>query len=588
VGSFLFGSLLLAIAFFPAGVPQQRVVSGIQPSTNANSCCRMASQAIFNVDVPAHADALVVTVEIPLLAAAPADTTIVARIGTMPAQRVCCLRAGIHQAAFQLPGVSSANRVLTVRLAPSNRGAPTLLLRRVMIVDTIAGTHFLNGVQVDRLNNANAWDRIDLALMVVSGIAMLALALRRRLAFIWVGLIVTDPFALAVPLGQTTITWSKVILLAALIVLVLYQIFVRRSRPPWNWRALAIAGAFLLFIASMAASSLHAHYANPALRETLKAVDYFLTFAVAAIAYSIDRDRELLRHALAILTIVVCVLALGQLWFGTSEQFAFGTHVLPRVAGPLEGPNQLGAFLGIVLPLVLALALGNQRGSRVRLRGDELAALLLGGAALVLTFSRGGIVSAAFGILLVLLLREGRRRIVATVAVIFCALACVVSVNGIVRGDTTFAKIFPSRGSDLYNGGLGTRQELWDGALQMWRQHPILGVGPGNYDLEIASYAPGVRTSANSYYLQVLSEDGVVGLLAFLLLVGVTIRVLDADDPMVIGVLAVVLAFAFHQIVDSLLLYPKVGDIFWALLAIAAAASAPFGRAGATQTDSAG
>jgi len=37
-----------------------------------------------------------------------------------------------------------------------------------------------------------------------------------------------------------------------------------------------------------------------------------------------------------------------------------------------------------------------------------------------------------------------------------------------------------------------------------------------------------------------------------------------------------VLAFALHQIVDSLLLYPKIGDMYWALLGIAIATAPAF------------
>ncbi len=547
----------------------------------------MAPQATFTVLVPANADTLVVTVEIPAYAAAPGGTSVAASFGSGAPQRVCCLGVGVHQAAFRLPSVSRADRVVTAHLTPSTHFVPaqrgingdrrtlTVLLRAVTVVNTLTGQRYIDGAEVDVLGHSIVWDRIDLGLLVVCGIGILALALRRRLAFIWVAVLITDPFALAIPAGQTTVTLTKVVLFAALLVLIARQIFTRRSTPSWNWRTATVSGAFALFILSMVLSALHARYAWPAWRETGKAAEYFLTVGVAFFAYRADPDRELLRRVLAILTVAVSALALGQLWFGTSESFAIGSHVVPRVAGPLEGPNQLGAFLGIVLPLVLALALGNQSGPRVRLRADELAALLLGGAALLLTFSRGGIVSCLFGFVLVVLLRTGRRAAVTIAAVVFCVVAGSVAVQGTVRGDTTFAKIFPTRGSDLYNGGLGTRQELWSGALRMWRRHPLLGVGPGNYELEIAAYAPGVRTSANDYYLQVLSEQGAVGFLAFLLLVAATVRVLyNVRDPLAIGMLAVVLAFAFHQIVDSLLLYPKVGDMYWALLAIAGATAA--------------
>jgi O-antigen ligase len=116
----------------------------------------------------------------------------------------------------------------------------------------------------------------------------------------------------------------------------------------------------------------------------------------------------------------------------------------------------------------------------------------------------------------------------------------------------------------------------------MWRARPILGVGAGNFEFALPAYGVfGVRTHANSWYLQSLAEGGIV-------LFGATIALLAAivgsllscaarknfreAPPWAIAALASTAALALHQIVDYLVFYPKVGSAWWLLVGIAAAA----------------
>ncbi len=134
----------------------------------------------------------------------------------------------------------------------------------------------------------------------------------------------------------------------------------------------------------------------------------------------------------------------------------------------------------------------------------------------------------------------------------------------------------------LYAGGVGNRSELWAAALRMWRDRPLLGVGAGNFELELPRYGVfGVRTHANSWYLQALAEGGVVLLAATIALVAAILAALGGNgllarlrggSPWVLAGLAATVALALHQIVDLLVFYPKVGGAWWLLVGIAAAA----------------
>jgi O-antigen ligase len=127
----------------------------------------------------------------------------------------------------------------------------------------------------------------------------------------------------------------------------------------------------------------------------------------------------------------------------------------------------------------------------------------------------------------------------------------------------------------LRSGGVGTRSQLWHAAITLWRQHPIFGVGAGNFELDIPQTGlKGVRTHANSLYLQALVEGGIPLIAATLWLIYASIATFVREvleSPFVAAALAGSIALALHQVVDYLTYYPKVGIEWWVVMALGAA-----------------
>lgn len=107
------------------------------------------------------------------------------------------------------------------------------------------------------------------------------------------------------------------------------------------------------------------------------------------------------------------------------------------------------------------------------------------------------------------------------------------------------------------------RSVLWQTALRISREHPVLGIGPDNYRhtygrvLGLAAWD--TRVHANNTYLEVLVGTGVVGLLALGWLMAAAwrssllqfVRVDEDRLPLFAASAAACLAIAVHGLVDS-------------------------------------
>jgi O-antigen ligase len=400
----------------------------------------------------------------------------------------------------------------------------------------------------------------------------------RRAALGIAALVAAVPFDLPHYLGPTTVTLEKAVLLGVVAGLAARRADARALLAP---AARTLLAAALVVAAATALTVVHATYRGGVARETLKALEYALAFAAVVVAARDARldadggDERLVRDAIAGTTLLVCALALAQEALRSTSAVFFGSTIVPRIAGPLDGPNQLAAYLGIVLCASAAFALAR------RLSLLERLALGVGTSALALTLSRAGIASAIVALALVAFASPRRptlRDVAPFAAGLVAALAAFALRAGLaahsLAGLAALELLVRTNESDRA-GSVGTRSQLWRAALAMWRSQPLLGVGAGNFERDLGAFGlPGIRTHANSLILQSLAEGGLVLTAAALgAVLAPIVRFARGPmrEPLVVAALAASVGLALHQLVDLLTFFPKIGIAWWVLAALGAA-----------------
>ncbi len=419
---------------------------------------------------------------------------------------------------------------------------------------------------VDRFPLPVPLDPIAAAIFTAAFIATV-LAVRQRPAYGIAALTFSAPFAYYHEFF-TSITFPKVVLVGMLCGLAvqprLFRVLAER-RVRW----IITAGAAI--IAAILLSGIHAQYPALVIREAFKWAEYLADIVAVIVAYRADPDDNAIRFAWDAAIAIVCASALIQEVIGAPSGLWIPPGVVPRIAGVLEGPNQLAGYLETAIAVLAAWSItSNARTAR--------ALLSIAIVTLLLTFSRAGTFGAAVG-LAVLALIYGQRAYAAAAPVFVGAIVGLGADAAWTVAAKTLAFLrVPSIGPD-YAGGVGTRSELWRAAIFFFRSHPLLGIGAGNYELELPQAGLyNVRTHSNNWYLQQLAEGGIVlfgATIAFIAAVLSTLLRFARKSPWTAAGLASTLALCAHQLFDYIVFYPKDGVPWMIAIGLGIAASLP-------------
>lgn len=301
---------------------------------------------------------------------------------------------------------------------------------------------------------------------------------------------------------------------------------------------------------------------------TIATVLYGVAYAAARLAYSPDRTRHL-RWSVVSAAFLAAGYGIVQ-WLGLDP--IWSDLLRGRIFSTVGQPNPLGAVL--VVGLVVALV-PTHRAERW---GMGLMASVIG-VGLVLTFSRGAYLAAAvIGLMWLVAIRQqiGFRRIGTWLlaGVVLLAGFAVTFPVGQLAVDRALSVFGPLDDSNR------DRLDLWLIGGHITADHPLVGTGPDTYATvfpeyrdrhlapeHIAALLPFRPESPHNVYLAISSGSGLPALLAYLIAVGLAMRMMARGARRQPWLWVALAATAAHLVTDLFITAELSGAwMFWVII----------------------
>ena len=226
---------------------------------------------------------------------------------------------------------------------------------------------------------------------------------------------------------------------------------------------------------------------------------HFQMLVLFWIAFNLFQDQRLVKGAFLTLGISCVLLSIIQISGGVANSAAQG-----RVTALSQDANTLGSVLSLGLLALLGLTYGRNSGDG---RIGLLAWLCFGSlaAGIVLTGSRGALLSLIAGIM-GLMARRGRSTLRIKIGFIaLFAIACLVWAS--YENDTVRVRWERA----LNKGNLAGREKVLPEAWSMFTEKPLLGWGPVSHYVELGRRFERQSVDTHNLYLWVLTETGLLG-----------------------------------------------------------------------------
>lgn len=240
------------------------------------------------------------------------------------------------------------------------------------------------------------------------------------------------------------------------------------------------------------------------------------------------------------------------------------------------GSNGLGTIFAVTGVLLLGVFVGASGRWRV-LACAGLSGVVLG---LILTWSRGGWLAGALGVMSMGLLAPSRRLAVCVLAATIVAAAASPLILARAQSQSSRLK------DALNTKDIRSRPAIWRTVPHIVTGHLVLGVGFGAFPIAYTRVVPEAAAQdlfphAHNIFLSFLAETGIAGLATFIGVLAATIAAMwrwhaampsgSPDRIMTAGALAALIALFGHQLVDITLFGIHIAAAFLILMGLGAA-----------------
>lgn len=284
--------------------------------------------------------------------------------------------------------------------------------------------------------------------------------------------------------------------------------------------------ALLALIGTMILSSVVALNVSSSLKEISKWLE-------VAVVILLGSQYLRTRRQIWIIIALICLAGISQAFYGYLQAFfnigpqSFIRDASLRVYGTFDQPNPYAGYINIPLSISLALALLGRNWTIRILAG--LTAIILA-VAEYLSQSRGGEIALAAALIFIVLagmpsIRVLMRVIVVALLGIFLVLLAGLIPVSVFNPVLHFLGVTGVSFTRPTNQDFSTAERLahWIAGIHMFLDHPVLGVGIGNYPDAYPKYIITIFTNslghAHNYYINIAAETGSIGLIVFLLFI---------------------------------------------------------------------
>jgi O-antigen ligase len=252
---------------------------------------------------------------------------------------------------------------------------------------------------------------------------------------------------------------------------------------------------------------------------------------------------------------------------GKSEPGDLSTQWTGRPFSTFAHPNVFGFYCAIVSAMLIALIARSENGLR---RKTAAGLSFLGIIGVLSSNSRGAWMGLAAAVAILTLMGYLRARYLLIGTVLVILILYVLSALNLAAFD---------HASEFGDETIGTRMQLWKGALLIFLNHPLIGIGWMNFASRVPSFIDW-RTPpadhAHNIYLSFLAETGLIGFVLFFAPIAIVFRrsakSCRSDTASLAGLLGLTV-FLVHSLVDLALYGPQSMLAFGVALGLASRAN---------------
>lgn len=237
-----------------------------------------------------------------------------------------------------------------------------------------------------------------------------------------------------------------------------------------------------------------------------------LTITLALTVTTMDRLwRLVFIQSLGVVVVAAVSLFNDQVLHSSAEGIS---RITGAVGGIFENPNDLAVSVAMVFPLCFMFLL---RSRAFFPKAFWAVSSILLARAVLMTYSRSGFLALSVAVLVTLYefgIKGKRPSLFLFVGV---GLALLLVLSGPTNYASRLSTIF-SPNSDL-TGSAQARRELLIKSLKITAEHPLVGIGPGDFPI-----VSGVWLVTHNTYTELSAEAGIPALVLFLIIFGRTFK----------------------------------------------------------------